>query len=201
MAIAALAACTVLALSMPVGYSDRLFTIIHTEKDTTGSAQEREGELMRALEVASRHPIIGIGLNNYPVYSNHAIRAHNSFLELAAELGVVGLIAYLILIFVPLKRLKRIERETSRAADFRKRELHLLSAGVQAAIIGYVVCALFSSAQYQWFLYYPVAYAVSLKRLHDIEGVDDKGEADRVAGEPVTTPGLLWKRLGVKARD
>lgn len=198
-AIAVVAACGVLALSMPVGYTDRLFTILHSDKDTTGSAQERQGELMRVLYVASRHTIIGIGLANYPVYSNHAIRAHNSFLELSAELGVAGLIAYLILIFAPLKRLKQIERETSRATNFRRRELHFLSAGVQASIIGFLVCAVFSSAQYQWFLYYPVAYAVSLKRLHSFEGADDDNEAYHQTEEPVTTPGLLWKRPGVNS--
>ncbi len=198
-AIAALAACAVLALSMPAGYSDRLFTILHTEKDTTGSAQERQGEVMRAIEVASRHPIIGIGLNNYPVYSNHAIRAHNSFLEIAAELGLPGLIAYLILIFTPLKRLKRIERETSKSASPRKRELHFLSVGVQAAIIGYIVCAVFSSAQYQWYLFYPVAYAVSLKKLHEIEGLDDPAASGPIAKQ-VTTSGLLWQRQRVEVK-
>lgn len=194
-AIAALAACAVLALSMPAGYSDRLFTIVNTEKDATGSAQERQGELKRVIEVASRHTIIGIGLNNYPVYSNHAIRAHNSFLEIAAELGLLGLIAYLILIFKPLKRLKEIERETSRAAQPLRRELHFLSVGVNAAIIGYMVCAVFSSAQYQWYLFYPVAYALSLKRLHDTEGVADR--ADAGLPEPVMTSGMLWERQEV----
>src|SRR6185295_17251202 len=168
-ALAALGACAILVMAMPAGYSDRLFTIVQTEKDTTGSAKERQDELKRVTFLAVRHPIIGIGLNNYPVYSNHAIRAHNSFLEVAAELGVLGLIAYLILIFAPLKRLKQIERETSLTGDAQSREMHLLSAGVSAAIIGYVVCAVFSSAQYQWYLYYPVAYAVSLKRIHDAE--------------------------------
>lgn len=199
-AAAALAGVVVLVLSMPAGYADRLFTIVHTEKDTTGSAQERQGELKRAIDVALHHPIIGVGLNNYPIYSNHAIRAHNSFLEVSAELGLTGLIAYLILIFVPMRRLRRIERATSRASGTRKRELHFLSAGVQAAIIGYMVCAVFSSAQYQWFLYYPIAYAVSLKRLHDIERVDDK-EADSLAGEPVPTSGRLWRKMESKAKD
>jgi O-antigen ligase len=166
-ALAVMGACSILALSMPAGYADRLFTIVHTDKDTTGSAKERQDELKRVTFLAVRHPVIGIGLNNYPVYSNHAIRAHNSFLEVAAELGVLGLIAYLILILAPLKRLKRIERETSLTGDPVSRELHFLGAGVQAAILGYVVCAVFSSAQYQWYLYYPVAYAVALKRIHD----------------------------------
>jgi O-antigen ligase len=197
-ALAALGACGILVMAMPAGYSDRLFTIVHTEKDTTGSAQERQDELKRVTYLAVRHPIIGIGLNNYPVYSNHAIRAHNSFLEVAAELGVLGLVAYLILIFAPLKRLRRIERETSLTGDTQSRELHLLSAGVQAAIIGYVVCAVFSSAQYQWYLYYPVAYAVALKRIHEAERALNPDQSAPEKPKQKIKLGRVWTR-GVRA--
>jgi putative inorganic carbon (HCO3(-)) transporter len=191
-AMAALAACLVLAMSMPAGYTDRLFTIIHTEQDTTNSAQERQGEFKQALELASRHLVIGIGMSNYPFYSNHAIRAHNAYVEVAAELGVAGLIAYLILIFAPLRSLKRIERETAGTREPKKREMHFLSAGVHAAIIGYVVCALFSSSQYQWYLFYVVGYALSLRRLHALEQTGG-AEVD-VAEQKPAVEGLIWKR-------
>ncbi len=196
MAMAAFAACAVLALSMPAGYSDRLFTIIHTEQDTTNSAQERQGEMKQAVEIASRHLVIGIGMGNYPFYSNHAIRAHNSYIEVAAELGLAGLVAYLILIFGPLRSMKLIERETSQANDPQRRELRFLAAGVHASIVGYLVCAVFSSAQYQWYLFYPVAYAVSLRRLYAASEIAHKKEIDREEKTAITQ-GLFWKRQGV----
>jgi O-antigen ligase len=195
-ATAALAACVVLAMSMPAGYTDRLFTIIHTDQDTTNSAQERTGEMKQALDIASRHLIFGIGMGNYPFYSNHAIRAHNAYVEVAGELGVTGLIAYLILIFAPLRSLKRIERETSGARDRRKREMHFLSVGVHAAIIAYVVCAVFSSAQYQWYLFYVVGYALSLRRLHAMKQTDE-ADADATEEKPAVERGLLWRREAV----
>ena len=194
-AMAALAACVVLAMSMPAGYADRLFTIIHTEQDSTNSAQERQGEMKQALDIALRHPFLGIGLGNYPFYSNHAIRAHNAYVEIAGELGVSGLIAYLILIFAPLRNLKRIERETSGARTKRDRQMQLMSAGVHASIIGYVVCAIFSSAQYQWYLFYVVGYALSLRRLHALK------QAEVAAAVPIEDErkqGMLWKREAVR---
>ncbi len=196
MVMAAFAACAVLALSMPAGYSDRLFTIIHTEQDTTNSAQERQGEMKQALEIASRHLVIGIGMGNYSFYSNHAIRAHNSYIEVAAELGLAGLVAYLILIFGPLRSMKRIERETSQANDPERRELRFLAAGVHASIVGYLICAMFSSAQYQWYLFYPVAYAVSLRRLYAASESAHTKEIDREE-KTAATKGLFWKRQGV----
>lgn len=198
-AMAALAACLVLAMSMPAGYTDRLFTIIHTDQDTTNSAQERQGEMKQALDIALRHPFIGIGMGNYPFYSNHAIRAHNAYVEVAGELGIAGLVAYLVLIFAPLRSLKRIERETSGKRDSRRRELHLLSAGVHAAIMSYVVCAVFSSAQYQWYLFYVVGYAISLKRLHAMkQTVEIPTEADPIAAAHAGEKGIVWDREAVR---
>lgn len=196
-AMAALAACLVLAMSMPAGYADRLFTIIHSEQDATNSAQERAGEMKQALEIASRHLVFGIGMGNYAFYSNHAIRAHNAYVEIAGELGVSGLIAYLILIFAPLRSLKRIERETSGTREHRIREMHLLSAGVYAAIIGYVVCAMFSSAQYQWYLFYFVGYALSLRRLHAMKQTDNAESENRGAQSSIEG-GLFWKSEAVR---
>jgi putative inorganic carbon (HCO3(-)) transporter len=195
-AMAALAACLVLAMSMPAGYTDRLFTIIHTEQDTTNSAQERQGEMKQALDIALRHPFIGIGMGNYPFYSNHAIRAHNAYVEVAGELGLTGLLAYLVLIFAPLRSLKRIERETSGANETGTRELHFLSAGVHAAIMSYVVCAVFSSAQYQWYLFYVVGYAISLRRLHAMKQTD-AASADAQQATRAVEPGMIWKREAI----
>jgi O-antigen ligase len=192
MVMAGLAACAVLAMSMPAGYTDRLFTIIHSEQDTTNSAQERQGEMKQALEIAARHLVFGIGMGNYPFYSNHAIRAHNAYVEIAGELGVSGLIAYLILIFAPLRSLKRIERETSGTRDPRIREMNFLSAGVHAAIISYVVCAIFSSAQYQWYLFYLVGYALSLRRLHAM-AQPDRAEAGAIEAAPGAGRRMIWK--------
>jgi putative inorganic carbon (HCO3(-)) transporter len=197
MAMAALAACLVLGMSMPAGYTDRLFTIIHSEQDTTNSAQERTGEMKQALEIAAHHLIFGIGMGNYPFYSNHAIRAHNAYIEIAGELGVSGLIAYLILIFAPLRSLKRIERETSGTHEPKKREMGLLSVGVHAAIMSYVVCAIFSSAQYQWYLFYVVGYALSLRRLHAMKQADEP-EAHTTATAPTVEQGMLWKGEAVR---
>src|SRR6266404_3542349 len=164
---------------------------------TSNSAQERQGEMKQALDIALRHPFIGIGMGNYPFYSNHAIRAHNAYVEVAGELGIAGLIAYMVLIFAPLRSLKRIERETSGKSEPRKRELHLLSAGVHAAIMSYVVCAVFSSAQYQWYLFYVVGYALSLRKLHATEKAD---KVEAVAIEPVRADedGILWRGEAVR---
>jgi O-antigen ligase len=167
---------TVFLVAMPVGYSSRITTIFDSSSDETGSSEARRELLERAASVAANHVIIGVGIGNYPIYSLHEQRAHNSYLEISAELGVAGLIAYLIMIFAPLRSLRRIERDTLKACavdpgDDRAMVTYYLGAAVQASLIVYIVCSCFGSIQYLWFLYYPLAYAVCLRQIHDAEAV------------------------------
>lgn len=163
-------------IAMPVGYSSRITTIFDSSSDQTGSSEERQELLERAASVAANHLIIGVGIGNYPIYSLHERRAHNSYLEISAELGVFGLIAYLIMIFAPLRALRRIERDsikarTADAGNDRATETYYLGAAFQASLVVYLICSCFGSIQYLWFLYYPLAYAVCLRQMHRAEAV------------------------------
>ncbi|HWQ35063.1 MAG TPA: O-antigen ligase family protein [Blastocatellia bacterium] len=172
---------------MPGGYGKRLLTIFNNEADVTGSAQERRQVMERAAELALHHPVIGLGIGNFPIYSIHQKKAHNAYLEIAAELGLAGLLAYLTLILAPLRSLRRIERRTAAQTEARSREYFLLSAGLQAAFFAYMVCSIFASIQYLWFLYFPVAYALALRRLQEADGANAARES-----KPECAPGALW---------
>lgn len=181
-------------VSMPSGYGDRIFTILHNSEDKTNSAQERQQLLARGLDVIVHHPIIGVGVGNYGIYSIRQLVAHNSYIEVAAELGLAGFAAYLVLIFAPLRSLKRIERDTyaRRAAwSATERETYYISVGLQAVIISYAVCSFFQSAEYSWYLYYLVAYTASLRRIHAGEAPLGAAVSDQMSAQPAGD-GALW---------
>lgn len=144
-------------------------------------------------------------------YSIREQKAHNSFLEISAELGVAGLIAYLVMIFAPLRSLRRIEQEAFgartpyqspvRARGRKASDTYYLSVALQAALIAYVVCSFFGSIQYLWFLYYPLAYAVSLRRIHIGDSINAEDTASNAS--PVLKPvpeGVLWRSRSVRGR-
>jgi probable O-glycosylation ligase (exosortase A-associated) len=177
--LGALVLAGVFLLVMPNGYSERVTTIFATSEDKTGSADERRELLKRAAWVALHHPLIGVGMGNFHIYSIHEKVAHNAYLEIAAELGGLGLLAYLGLLWAPWRTLRRLERATETAPA--EAPAHWwLSQALQASFVAYLVCSFFASLQYQWFLYYLVAYVVVLRRLHPAE----QGEAARA---PVAT--------------
>ncbi|HEX5080642.1 MAG TPA: O-antigen ligase family protein [Blastocatellia bacterium] len=161
--------CGILLAVMPGGYGARIATIFNTAQDQTGSAQLRSELMKRAASVAISRPIVGVGMGNFHIYSIREKAAHNSYLEIAAELGVLGLIAYLILILAPLRSLRRIERQTMIMRSKGEREMYWLSVSIQAAFVAYMVCSFFSSIQYLWYLYYTAAYAVALRQIHAAE--------------------------------
>src|SRR5215475_10153475 len=177
--------CGVLLAATPGGYGARIATIFNTDQDQTGSAQERRELMERAASIAIRHPIVGVGMGNFHIYSIREKEAHNSYLEIAAELGVIGLIAYLMVIFAPLRSLLRIERQTKGMRTKGEREMYWLSVSVQAVFIAYMVCSFFGSIQYLWHLYYTAAYAVALRRIHAAEERGSPGPTDRA---PKTAP-------------
>jgi O-antigen ligase len=164
--------CGVLFAVMPGGYGARIATIFNNDQDQTGSAQLRRELMERAASIAINRPVVGVGMGNFHIYSIREKEAHNAYLEIAAELGVMGLTAYLIVILAPLRSLRRIERQTMGMRSKSEREMYWLSASVQAAFIAYMICSFFASIQYLWYLYYTAAYAVALRQIHAAEEME-----------------------------
>ncbi len=129
------------------------------------SALARRDDLVRSTLVALRHPLFGIGMNNYVLRSNGNHATHNAYTQVAAEMGIPALVVYVMFLLAPLKRLRKIERET---APFRKTERkYYLAIGLQAALAGFMVSSFFASVAYLWYVYYLVGYAIALDRLYE----------------------------------
>jgi len=160
-AIFAAAALTVLLLGLmlaPGEYRDRLTT---TGDD---SALARSDDLKRSLLIAARHPLFGVGMDNYILYSNTAHATHNSYTQVAAEMGLIAFVCYLGFLLSPFKGLRRLEQATRKLGQ--KPRSHYLAIGLQASLVGYLVVSFFASVAFVWYAYYLVAYAICLQRLN-----------------------------------
>lgn len=185
-----------LLLFAPGRYGMRLVSILFPSLDTSGSADNRRGELFRSLYLAIRHPLLGIGMGNYqPEMSLTGKVTHNAYTQVAAEMGTAALILYTMFIVTPLKKLGEIVRETSEESD--KSHYYYLAIGLQASLLGYMVSSFFLSVAYFWYVYYLAAYAICLRRLYESDTgkfvvVESKRERKQKA--PVAAPS--WKRDG-----
>jgi O-antigen ligase len=144
----------ILLVIAPAAYLNRL----STSKDD--SAATRLDDLKRSLFIAARHPALGVGMDNYEIYSNHEKATHNAYTQVAAEMGLFALGLYLVFLLSALKSLRKIESSVAVRSKF-----YYLSIGLQASLIGFMVNSFFASVAYLWYPYYLVGYSVCLSRL------------------------------------
>jgi len=165
-----LCACVLLVILLAIfpSYAVRLASIVFPSLDPVGSSDLRRGELLRSLFLAIRHPVFGIGMGNYRTEMSYiGAETHNSYTQVASEMGVIALACYTMFMVVPFKKLGQIARQTFGVPA--KSRFHYLAIGLQAAILGYMVSSFFASDAYQWYVYYLVAYAIGLRRLYEAE--------------------------------
>jgi O-antigen ligase len=159
------AAIVVLA---PTGYGSRLLTIFMPGLDSSGSADSRRGELFRSIYVALRHPLLGIGMGNYqPNMSYRGLVTHNSYTQVAAEMGITACVLYTMFIVSPLRKLSTIVRET--VAVRQTSSFYYLGLGLQASLLVFMVSSFFLSVAYVWNVYYLIGYAVCFRRIYEAE--------------------------------
>jgi O-antigen ligase len=155
-------------LIAPSGYGSRLLSIFIPELDPNGSADARRGELLRSTYIALRHPVFGIGMGNYqPNMSYRGLVTHNSYTQVASEMGLIALTLYTMFIVKPLRKLSAIARQTFGVKE--DSHFYYLALGLQASLLVYMVSSFFLSVPYMWNVYYLVGYAVCFRRIYESE--------------------------------
>jgi len=158
------AALAVAALALPFlpdGYTDRLLTLRALDADITGSAQARWEGTVAAMENVARNPVLGAGLGMDILALNETVGAtwravHNTYLEYGVDLGVPGLLLFLILLWASW----RSARATARLAG---PPLAQLAEGIEISLVGFAVAAFFHPAAYQFYFYYIAGLAVAAR--------------------------------------
>ena len=136
--------------------------------DANGSADSRRGELFRSIYVALRHPLLGIGMGNYqPNMSYKGLVTHNSYTQVASEMGTIALVLYVTFIVAPLRKLAVIARQTFIAREHS--QFYYLALGLQASLLVFMISSFFLSVAYGWNVYYLVGYAVCFRRMYESE--------------------------------
>ena len=121
------------------------------------------------IRMCKEHPLMGIGLGEFKTLIGTYAEdprlsklAHNTYLEIAAELGIVCLIVYLFLIFETYRSL----RWTSEIAKrMHAPLLYGIATGMQGGIVGFLVSSFFLSAEYVKVFWFYVFFSIVLVRV------------------------------------
>ena len=134
----------------------RAETISNYEHES--SAQTRLQAWRAASRMIAKYPLFGVGPGSFvwafPDFSDKTPRqAHNTFLQIAAEYGIIAGINYIILLILMFKTLHRASKK------FKDKDplIYLISEALFVSLFGFVVCALFISLHvYEIFFYFCV---------------------------------------------
>jgi O-antigen ligase len=180
--VAAGALAVLLALPLlPSSYWERVASITNEELDQTGSREARSILLRDAFAAFVAHPITGVGAGQFLNYNPDERQelwreTHNVVLQVAAELGILGLICFAVLLTrafqAPLQASRSLRALAARGSagtgpgapaqvQAEREMLSLYPAAMLAALAGWFVCALFASVAYHWTFYYLLALAAA----------------------------------------
>lgn len=109
------------------------------------------------LDMFKGNPIFGVGYNNFRELSNSHHVAHNSFVHVLAENGLVGYLPFFTLIYLTVVHMRRL----AELKKFIQEDHYTLLAGINSALIGYLTGIYFISRQYQPSLYLILGLALA----------------------------------------
>ena len=171
----------------PSSYWERMSSITDSSKDEHGSREARRILLGEAWRTFLTYPLYGVGAQQFQNYNPPGRvetwrETHNVVLQVAAELGILGLSVFGFLLwraFTAGRATRRLLRKGAgtrppawQVALGRRTEAPLIpparaeyfdahAATMTAAIVGWFVCALFASVAYSWTFYYLLALAAA----------------------------------------
>jgi O-antigen ligase len=151
---------------MPGGYGNRIYTIFDSTADVTGSSEARWTSMVDAFKVMLQHPLLGVGLRQHGLAffdqkeSWQWTGVHNVYLEIGADLGIPALGIYLVLLWKLFLGVRRLQSGLRDAPGTR--EIRGLAVGIEAALAGFAVAAMFHPVAYHFYFFYIAGFAVAL---------------------------------------
>jgi O-antigen ligase len=151
-------------------YIERITSIFDTERNYNYAADTGRITIWKqGISMMIDNPLLGIGVNQFMGAQGMTYRAeggkwqvaHNSFIQVGAELGFPGLIAFCFIIFSTMKKLQRV----SSVHDISIGELNSVSTTSRSLIgswTGFIVSGSFLSVAYSnlVFLLFGLTFAV-----------------------------------------
>lgn len=161
------------------------------------SAADRIEAWWTGLNLLRSYPVFGAGFDNFT--DHHHLTAHNSFVLCFAELGVLGLFAWVGLLVVAYLGLARAARVTDGAEDTGVPSARLAEL-LRSSLLGFLAAAWFLSRTYQPGLYLLLALCIAAWSCTNEEVLRRGGKALTLASwAPATVAAMAASIAGVYA--
>jgi O-antigen ligase len=157
---------TIFAFLPSTAYWERMRTILEPGDDY--NMYSRAGRIQvwkQGIRLMAENPFTGVGIGVFTVAEGQSREdtgkqkepwrtAHNSFIQIGAELGVGGLIFFVLLLYFLFKDLRRIRSKNP--------QIEIFKDSLLISIIGYITGGFFLSQAYSIVLYMIAGMAIAL---------------------------------------
>lgn len=156
-------------------YWTRISTVLHPGQDYNLTEQQGRMQIWkRGIGYMASHPILGVGAGNFPraegtisplvgrMPRGRGLKwgpPHNSYVQVAAELGVPGFVIFMMFLYHVFRSLR------APAGGFESRRQARLAQSLTASLIGFVVGAFFLTLAYHDMLYMLAGMAMALRQI------------------------------------
>ena len=132
------------------------------------------------------NPVFGVGYKTFTDYSSDHLQAHNTYIHVLAELGLVGYLPLFLLIYLTVVLLRRTINEVKTISN----QDYQLLTGIYSSCIGYMTALYFVSREYEHFFYLMMALPTTATVIY----CDRYGLTTQVFGniKKDIRQGLLW---------
>jgi len=131
--------------------------------DTIDSTTRRFRLAEAGWKMFLANPLFGVGVGNYywecREYADniHAGRAHNMYIEIMAELGIIGAVLFFAIIYSLFKTLKKIVKMNILESNYAQ--------GIYIGLVGFLIAAIFLHAQQDKGFWFVMFMTIALERI------------------------------------
>lgn len=123
------------------------------------SSEERRAVLIQSLQLTYQHPLLGVGIGQFPSYTAKLSEAqglhprwlgtHNTYTQISSEAGIPALICFLCIMVLSFNGLRRAYRRAARSPTETGRQVANICFALMTALVAYSVCAFFEYVAYE----------------------------------------------------
>jgi O-antigen ligase len=213
----AVAAVLVAMPFAPASFWARMSSILDEQQDRlqfTGSSEARRILMQEGIDAFLDRPFTGVGAGQFQNYNPPGRRerwheTHNALIQVAADTGIVGLVAFSFLIVCAAAAAAQTRRMLTRPRrssapdplahvlhEEDRQALYSHTVAMTAGLVGWFVCSLFASVAYNWTFYYLLALIVAGRELTRDRLVASRAiQAGRERPSPAPAGGADARRL------
>jgi O-antigen ligase len=169
---------TILLLALPTSPLQRL---LNPSKEAVTSSSLRTRILKAGMEMIRDHPVTGVGIAQFKAtsvqytpeltvtasgrrsrYDGHI--AHNTYLNVAAELGIFGIGIFLAILVSSWRRARKLARWAAQQTPTPVTAIQIARA-IEAGLVGYAFTAIFLTADYIKHAWILMFFGMALNRI------------------------------------